>query len=1040
MLHVTLLGEQAITDDGTGSVRIRSSRTVALVAFLAVHAGSPQARQRIAGLFWPDSTDAQALTNLRRELHQLRHVLGDEPSLVVTQKDLCWRDTETCRVDVRIFDIERKAALAAVAADDGEGILVHATRAIAEYRGDLLPGGYDDWLLQARSELERQCVDLCDLVCTTRARRGDLTGAVDAARRRVQLQPLEEVGYRTLMLLQADLGDRAGAVSTYHHCASVLERELGVVPDPATQQALQRLITHVNSAGTGFPATGPAIGRSGLAAAQLVGRSAELDLLQELWRTAAAGRPGLALVRGGAGVGKTRLVAEVAGLARLEGAVVASAQCFGGSGRLALAPVADWVRNPAVQSATATLDPAWRAEVDKLVPSGGRGRRVAGSRAMVDAWQRHRFFEGLARALLAARRPTLLVLDNMQWCDQETLAFLAFCLGLSESAQILVAGTLRDDNVDDDRELAGWTVRMRATGLLTELSVSPLELADTAHLAALVSGRPLLQADVNLLQATTGGFPLHVIEAVRGSVDLGSTPLPAADLTAVLHNRLDQATPAAREVAGLAAAVGTNFTLDLLAEASDLDADTVVGAVDELWRRRIMHEFRDGYDFSHDLLRETAYSQVSPPKRWLLHRRIAQALELLHADNMEPVSAQLAEQYARGGRPGRAVAYYRRAADVAAGMFAHAEAIRLHKEALSIVRSLPEGKDRDRQELAVLEAMAAPLTARFGYSSPELQQTLERSVDLAESLGRLDSTLTGLVALSGSRFVQGRTADGYQMARRALTLVDPEPELSGPAHFMVGGSAVSLGMPAEGLHHLELATNLASGALSLSIGTRPDVHGTAWAAHAHWLLGHDAEALSSCNDAIKLARAIDHPYSLAVALAYGAITRQVRHDVSELRDTVSELRELCERYGFAYYRDWALVLDGWSRADESGIGLARRGIDNLQSEGSFARMPYWLSLLADLLVQNNRPGAARATLDAAMVAGQARDDLWWLPEVMRMRAAHDDAEAASSRLCSAAQMAAAHGSVALLRRCERDLAERGIRLSVPGVLPAFAGR
>ena len=81
---------------------------------------------------------------------------------------------------------------------------------------------------------------------------------MDAARRRIQLQPLEEVGYRTLMLLQADLGDRAGAVSTYHHCASVLERELGVVPDPATRQALQRLIAHVNSAGTGLPATGPA--------------------------------------------------------------------------------------------------------------------------------------------------------------------------------------------------------------------------------------------------------------------------------------------------------------------------------------------------------------------------------------------------------------------------------------------------------------------------------------------------------------------------------------------------------------------------------------------------------------------------------------------------------------------------------------------------------------------------------------------------------------------------------------------------------------
>ena len=1034
MLYVTLLGEQAITDDVTGSVRMRSSRTVALVAFLAVHARSPQARQRIAGLFWPDSTDAQALTNLRRELHNLRHVLGDEPALVVTSRDLCWRDSETTRVDVRIFDIERKAALAAAAAGDSEGILAHAACAIAQYRGELLPGMCDDWLLDARSELERQCVDLCDLLCETRARRGDLTGAADAARRRIQLQPLEEVGYRTLMLLQADLGDRAGAVSTYHHCASILERELGVVPDPATRQALQRLLAQVDPAGTGPPVTGTAAGRSGFASVQLVGRSAELGLLQELWRTAAAGRPSLALVCGGAGVGKTRLVAEVAGLARLQGAVVASAQCFGTSGRLALAPVADWVRNPAVQSATATLDPAWRAEVDRLVPSGSRGQRVAGSRAMVDAWQRHRFFEGLARALLAVGRPMLLALDNMQWCDQETLAFLTFCLGLSASAQILVAGTLRDDNLDD-AELAGWTVRMRATGLLTELFLSPLEVADTARLAEAISGRPLGEADTSLLQATTGGFPLYVIEAVRSSVDLGSPALPTGELTAVLRDRLEQATAAAREVAGLAAAVGTNFTLDLLTEASDLDAGVVVGAVDELWRRRIMHEFRDGYDFSHDLLRETAYMQVSPPKRWLLHRRIAQALELLHADNMDMVSAQLAEQYARGGRPGRAVAYYRRAADVAASRFAHAEAIRLHKEALSIVRSLPEGKDRDSQELAVLEAMAAPLTARFGYSSPELQQTLERSVDLAESLGHLGSKLTSLVALGASRFVQGRTADGYQMASRALTVVDPESELSGPAHFMAGGAAISLGRPAEGLRHLELATHLASGALLLSIGTRPDVHGTAWAAHAHWLLGHDADALSSCNYAIKLARTIDHPYSLAVALAYGAITHQVRQDISDLKDTVSELRELCERYGFAYYRDWVLVLDGWSRMDEPGIGLARRGISNLRSAGSFARMPYWLSLLADLLARNNRPAAARATLDAAVATGQARDDLWWLPEVMRMRAAHDDGEAASSRLCSAAQMAAAHGSVALLRRCERDLAERGVRPSAAGVLP-----
>ncbi len=1036
MLQVTLLGEQAITDDGAG-VRAHSSRAVALVAFLVAHAGVPQPRQRIAGMFWPDSTDAQALTNLRRELHHLRQVLGDDRSLVVTPRDLCWRDCGTCRVDLGIFEAERKAALAAAAADDDAGVRVHAAAAVVVYKGDLLPGLYDDWLLEVRSELDLQYADLCDLLCTARARTGDLAGAVDAVRRRIQLRPLEESGYRTLMLLQADLGDRAGAVSTYHHCASVLERDLAVSPDPATQRAFQRLMADRDPAGACPPGLKPDAPRHGVATAQLVGRHRELGLLQDLWRAAAAGRPGLALVGGGAGVGKTRLVAEIAEMARLQGAVVASSQCFGMLGRLALAPVADWLRNPAVQAAAAALDPPWRTEVRRLVPAGERGERSAASRSMADAWQRHRFFEGLARALMAVGRPVLLVLDNMQWCDQETLAFLTFFLGLASDTPVLVAGTLRNDTLGEDPELADWTVRMRATGLMTELSVSPLDAADTARLAEAISGRPLLADDVNLLQATTGGFPLYVIEAVRGSADPGGTARPAGDLPAVLRNRLEQASAAAREVAGLAAAVGTNFTLDLLTEASDLDAGIVVAAVDELWRRRIMREFRDGYDFSHDLLRDTAYAQVSPPKRWLMHRRVAQALELLHADDTDTVSAQLAEQYARGGRPGRAVAYYRRAADVAAGMFAHAEAIRLHREALSIVRSLPEGKDRDRQELEVLEAMAAPLNARYGYSSPELQRTLERSIDLAESLGRRDSMLNGLVALWATEFVQGRTADGYQTATRALTLVDPGSELSGPAHFAVGGSAVSLGMPAEGLRHLELAAKLASGAVWLSVGTRADVQGTAWAAHAHWLLGHDAEALSACHEAIKLARAIDHPYCLAVALAYGSITHQMRHDMSELRDVAGELRELCGRYGFAYYREWGLILDGWSRPDESGIDLARRGIGNLKTAGSFARRPYWLSLLADLLARNNRLDAARAALDAALVAGRERDDLWWLPEVMRLRAAHDEEEtAAISRLCSAAEMASAHGSVGLLRRCEHDLSRRGVRTPPPGVPPA----
>jgi len=1030
MLRVSLLGEQTITDDETG-VLIRSSRAVTLVAFLVMHAGSPQPRQRIAGLFWPDSTDAQALTNLRRELHQLRQVLGDE--LTVTARNLCWRDTQTCRVDVRVFSTERAAALAAAANGDREAALARAASAITAYRGDLLPGVYDDWVLEARAEVERQCVDLCDMVSELRARSGDLAGAAEAARRRIQLQPLEEVGYRMLMRLQAGQGDRAGAVSTYHHCASALERELGIAPDAETQREFRRLMADPGTDGRQRPERVPKAGRSGPVTVPLIGRDRELGLLSRLWRDAAAGRPGVALVRGGAGVGKTRLVAEVAERASRQGAVVAGSQCFGMSGRLALAPVADWLRDPAVRSAVAMLDEEWRAEVDRLLPAAGRARRTAGSQAMTDAWRRHRFFEGLARALLAVGRPMLLMLDNVQWCDEETLAFVAFCLRLAPDAPLLVAGTVRDDNPDEDPAVRSWSGQMRAAGLLAEVPLGPFEPADTARLAEAVCRQPLLEAERDLLQAATGGFPLYVIEAMRDTVDPGSAAGPPRNLAAVLRNRLEHASATARDVAGLAAAVGKDFTLDLLAEASDLDAGLVVDAVDELWRRRIVREFGAGYDFAHDLLRETAYAQVSPPRRWLLHRRVAQALELLHADDIDMVAAALAVQYARAGRPSRAVAYYRRAAGVAAGVFAHAEAIRLHEDALSIIRAQPAGPARDRQELAVLEAMAALLSARRGYSSPALEDAVERTIALAQSLGRTESVLLGMFAMWGSRFVQGRTADSYRIAGQALALVDTASELSAFAHFAVGGSAISLGRPAEGVRHLELAAELA-GDDFVRVGTWPHMNAGGWVAHAYWLLGHDDEALDSGNRAMRTARAVGHPYNLAVTLAYCAIADQLRHDVSRLADHVGELRELCDRYEFAYYREWALVLDGWSRTDEEGIRLARQGIGNLKAERSFARMPYWLSLLADLLARNDQPDEARATLDAALAAAHTQQDLWWLPEVLRMRAAYDQVEdAALSRLRSAAQVASAHGSTALLRRCERDLEAFAARRA--GVLP-----
>jgi DNA-binding SARP family transcriptional activator len=1027
MLQVTLLGEQLV-GDARGAVRARSARSVALLAHLALHAGVPQSRQRIAARFWPDSADEQALTNLRRELHHLRGVLGADPSLVVTNRDLCWRDSPTCLVDVRAFALDRAAALAAAARGDTGEFLARAGAAADRYGGEFLPGVDADWAAEARGRLEQECVDLLDRLVRARSAGGDPAGALDAARRRLRLRPLEEAGYRALMECQGDAGDRAGAVRTYHQCAAVLERELGVEPDPATRASLNRLLARAAPPTTPAPRRGQAAG--------LVGRDGELHVLRECWRRSVGGRPGLVLVRGDAGVGKSRLMDELGEEVRRAGAIVAGAQCFGTAGRLALAPVADWLRVPEIQAARGTLEPVWRAEVERLVPAArGRGEQAAPPHAMVDAWQQHRFFEGLTRAVTGTGRPVLLTVDNLHWCDPETLAFVTFCLGLVPDAPLLVVATLRDEPADQEPGLAPWIVRMRATGLLREVALGPFDEADTRTLGEAVAGRRFSETEAATLAAATGGYPLHIVEAARGGGPDGE-----GELSRVLVQRLRQAGPEASEIAGLAAAVGRDFTLDLLTEAADLDADAVVRAIDELWRRRILHAVGDGYDFTHDLLRDAAYAQVSPPRRWLLHRRLAQGMELLHGEDTDAVSAQLAEQHARGGQGRRAIGYYRRAAQIAASRFAHGEANRLHEAALAIVRTLPEGRNRLIQELEVLEADAAPLNARFGYASTRLRETLERAITLAEALGRRDALLGGLVSLWTSQFVHGDIAVAHRTAERAFALLEPGSPLTGQVHFARGGSAINLGRMAEAVQHFLLAAEH-GGSHPLTIGTRVDIHGRAWGSHAQWLLGRDAEALAGATEAVAMARATGNRYSLAVALSYVALVHQFRDDLPPLREAAGELRELCERDGYAYYREWGLILDGWSRTDGTGRELVRRGVDGLVTDGAFTRMPYWLSLSADIDAREGRTDAARATLDAALSAGRARGDVWWLPEVLRRRAAHEEGPRAVALLRQGMDLAREHGSLALVARCARDLEALGdVAFAVPQPAEAAAAR
>ncbi|MGH3635799.1 MAG: ATP-binding protein, partial [Mycobacterium sp.] len=747
-ISVDLLGGVEISNADSAQLR-GSARAVALLAYLVSRQGSPQPRAHLAALMWPDSADAQARTNLRRELHHLRTLLHNSPNLQADPGFLCWRPGPHCVVDVGEFLAACKDAVIAVDLADRDAVERHGGLVLALYRGPFLPGCYDDWALGTRQQLARTCVDVCDRVAAYWLAYGDSAAAAAFARKRVLLEPLEEQGYRLLMRAQLESRDRAGAMRTYHRCASVLERELGVKPSRETHAELDAALSD-DGPGAGHDSAGGLGGGSAEApvwsAPELVGRDAESHRLHAAWNSAQVGCR-MVVVTGGAGVGKTRLVADLAGAVRRQDddAVVVSTRCFATTASVPLAPVADLLRSPHLRLATKRLDPVWRGEMHRLVPeSAGTEGPGVGTRATVDAWQRLRFFEGLARAFLAVDRPLLVTIDDLQWCDKATMSWLSFLMSLAPSAALLVAGTARDEGLVNG-DVANQLEHMRAAGQAELISLGNLSPPSIAQLATNILGHPIGADELSLVVSATGGNPFYVLEVLRATL---STPGPMgpADLADVVDGRFSRLSEPAREVAGLAAAVGRDFTLDLLIEASDVAEDVVVREVDELWRQRIFEEVGRGYDFAHDLLREAAYRMISPPRRWLLHRRLAQALELLWVDHLDAATSQLAEQYDRGGRPERALPFYERAARQADAVFAYAESVRFWQRCLALIRERPASSERDRRELGVLQELLPPLNASRGYASTELETYERRTVALGERLGLPD--VRGIAAIA----------------------------------------------------------------------------------------------------------------------------------------------------------------------------------------------------------------------------------------------------------------------------------------------------
>jgi DNA-binding SARP family transcriptional activator/tetratricopeptide (TPR) repeat protein len=1015
MLTITLLGEQRVAAERDVLTDVSSPRTLGLLAYLVLHAGAPQLRRHLAGLFWPDTTDAQARTNLRRELHRLRHALPDADAFLdVDATTLRWREDADADVDVITFQHSAAEAEAARRADGTDGFLRAAERAVSAYGGDLLPGLYEDWVQPERDRMRHTCVGLLDRLASELQARGQFHLALRHARRRIEVEPLEEAGYRLVMTLEAESGDRAAALRTFHRCTSVLERELGAAPSPETLAVHGGLVSHPISAERD---------RATPTAPPLVGRTEELDVLRSMWSQGGPSQPLVVLVAGEAGLGKSRVVQEVAAEVEREGSTVARARCFAARGRLALAPVAEWLRVPALRLGIQRLDEDARTEVLRLVPDVATepateaAVRDVERAPLADAWHRRRFFDALVEAVHAVGDPVLLVLDDLQWADHETLAWLEVLVNTPSDSQLLVLGTARSEELHDNPELVSLCRRLRARALLRDVELLPLDIHAVTELAAAISGTPLAEADIRDLHSQTRGFPLFVIESVRG----GS--VHSVRVEAVLGDQLSKLSPAAAALAQLAATVGRDFSLELLRAATDLDDTALLSAVDELWKRRLLREHSSTtYDFAHDLLRDSAYAQIAPPHRQLLHQRIADTLESLHQGDAEAVAAQIAEHSEQGGQPGRAVRYHCIAAESATRVFALDDAVDHYTRALQLLSDLPSGTARDHQESELLEACVPALHSLEGYASPTLGKLIERAISLAEQLGHDEARVASQLAHMGNLFVVGDISAALAVTNELVTQVEDHPARAGQICVLHAGALSSAGQLREAVDWFDRVETLSERGERFLYGFRVWVMGRAWRAHPLWLLGRPAEAAESAEAALALAEEFDHPYTTTVALGYGAITYRLLGEAERAGELARRVRHLCDHYGFAYYGDWGRILEGRTLGGATGEALIREGFDGLKRANAGTRMPFWLSMLAEVLIASGREREAARTLRQARDWGDKHGDRWWLPEVLRLLASiHSGHEAVQLR-AHAMEVAREQESQVLELRISRDTA------------------
>jgi len=724
-LTLLLLGSPRIERDGK-PIKVDTRKAIALIAHLAV-TRTPQSRDALAALLWPDHDQTGARGALRRTLSALKKALDGE-WLDVNRQSLALQRGAGLRIDVEEFRdrLDRVRTHRHPRIERCAACIERLTEGVGLYREDFMAGfalrdspDFDDWQFFQAERLRLELSGALEQLVEVHMARHEWGLATEHGRRWLMLDPMHEPAHRQLMLAYTWAGQRTAALRQYRECVRILQLELGVPPLKETTTLYERIREHApppapaaihepGGGGTRWnppPADAPPRGVAPRPVdLPLIGRAEQWAAMLGVYNAIRADGALLAL-EGEAGIGKTRLAEEFLAHVRSVGAITFAVRCFEGETNLAYGPL-----TPALRDAVARADAAGRlgsilphllAEVARLLPDIATLRPDLPAPPPLDSpGAQSRFFEGISQTLLAAaggERTGVLCFEDLHWADTASLDLLTYLVRRLSGHRVCVLMTWRTEQVPPGHRLRALLAEQGRAGAVRVLALPRLSRAAVLELVATLPDLP--PATSERVYGETEGLPFFLVEYLAvlaqhaDGTEQRDWALPGG-VRDLLHSRLSAVSDAGWQLLTTAAVIGRSFDFDTLREASGRGEEETIAGLESLVSRGFVREVPSGggdgrfvYLFGHEKLREVVYHEMSLARRRLLHRRVAEALvgrSRGQSDAQRDIAGLVAAHYKLAGQDAESAAYYKLAGDRSRALYANAEALAHFGSALAL--------------------------------------------------------------------------------------------------------------------------------------------------------------------------------------------------------------------------------------------------------------------------------------------------------------------------------------------------------------------